>query len=40
MATTTLGTSRTAHLLPLMKQGERPSNSRDLAAMDGVHPPP
>jgi hypothetical protein len=39
MAATTRGTSRTARLLALMKQGDDSVNSRDLAAMDAVHDP-
>jgi SnoaL-like polyketide cyclase len=39
MATTTQDTSRTAHLLELMKQGDDAFNSRDFAAMDAVHHP-
>jgi SnoaL-like polyketide cyclase len=39
MATTTQTTSRTAHLLGLMKRGDDAFNSRDLAAMDAVHHP-
>jgi hypothetical protein len=32
-------TSRTAHLIDLMKQGDDAFNARDLAAMDAVHHP-
>jgi hypothetical protein len=39
MATTTQDTSRTAHLLELMKKGDDAFNSRDFAAMDAVHHP-
>lgn len=37
MAATTDDTSRTAHLLALMKGGDDAFNSRDFAAMDAVH---
>jgi hypothetical protein len=36
---TTTTTSRTAHLLELMKQGDDAFNSRDFAAMSDVHHP-
>ncbi len=39
MATTTHNTSRTTHLLALMKKGDDAFNSRDFAAMDAVHHP-
>jgi ketosteroid isomerase-like protein len=39
MATTTQITSRTEHLLELMKQGDDAFNDRDFAAMDAVHHP-
>ena len=39
MATTTPSTTRTAHLLELMKQGDDAFNNRDFAAMDRVHHP-
>ena len=39
MATTTPNTSRTAHLLALMKKGDDAFNSRDVAGMDAVHHP-
>jgi ketosteroid isomerase-like protein len=39
MAATTDDTSRTAHLLALMKKGDDAFNSRDFAAMDAVHHP-
>lgn len=39
MATTTHHTSRTAHLLALMKKGDDAFNSRDFAAMSAVHHP-
>ncbi len=39
MATTTNNTSRTAHLLELMKKGDDAFNARDFAAMDAVHHP-
>jgi hypothetical protein len=39
MAATTDDTSRTAHLLALMKQGDDAFNSRDFEAMDTVHHP-
>jgi hypothetical protein len=39
MATTTHNTTRTAHLLALMKQGDDAFNSRDFAAMSAVHHP-
>ena len=39
MATTTDGTSRTTHLLALMKQGDDAFNSRDVAGMNAVHHP-
>jgi SnoaL-like polyketide cyclase len=39
MATTTGNTSRTAHLLALMKEGDDAFNSRDFAAMNAVHHP-
>ena len=39
MATTTQDTSRTTHLLELMKKGDDAFNSRDFAAMDAVHHP-
>ena len=39
MATATLDTARTAHLLELMKQGDDAFNSRDIVGMDAVHHP-
>jgi len=39
MTTTTHGTSRTAHLLALMKMGDDAFNARDFAAVDEVHHP-
>jgi len=39
MQTTTHNTSRTAHLLALMKKGDDAFNSRDFAAVDAVHHP-
>jgi hypothetical protein len=39
MATATQITSRTEHLLELMKQGDDAFNDRDFAAMDAVHHP-
>jgi hypothetical protein len=39
MAATTDDTSRTGHLLALMKKGDDAFNSRDFAAMDTVHHP-
>ncbi len=39
MATTTQGTSRTAHLLALMTKGDDAFNARDFAAVDEVHHP-
>jgi hypothetical protein len=39
MAAANDDTSRTAHLLALMKQGDDAFNSRDFAAMDAVHHP-
>lgn len=39
MTTTSQDTSRTAHLLDLMKQGDDAFNARDTAAMDAVHHP-
>lgn len=39
MATATQNTSRTAHLLELMAQGDDAFNDRDFAAMDAVHHP-
>jgi hypothetical protein len=39
MAATTDDTSRTTHLLALMKKGDDAFNSRDFAAMDAVHHP-
>jgi len=39
MTTTTHGTSRTAHLLALMKKGDDAFNARDFAAVDAVHHP-
>ena len=39
MTTTTRGTSRTAHLLTLMKRGDDAFNARDFAAADQVHNP-
>ena len=39
MATTTHDTSRTAHLLALMKKGDDAFNSRDGAAMNAIHHP-
>ena len=37
--TTTTDTSRTAHLLALMKQGDDAFNARDFAAMNAMHHP-
>ena len=39
MATTTGNTTRTAHLLTLMKRGDDAFNARDFAAVDAVHHP-
>ena len=39
MNTTIPKTSRTAHLLTLMKKGDDAFNARDFAAMDAVHHP-
>jgi hypothetical protein len=39
MTTTTRDTSRTAHLLALMKRGDDAFNARDFAAADQVHHP-
>ena len=39
MTTTTHGTSRTAHLLALMKKGDDAFNARDFATVDTVHHP-
>ena len=39
MTTTTPNTSRTAHLLGLMKKGDDAFNARDAAGMDAVHHP-
>ena len=39
MATTTVNTTRTAHLLALMKNGDDAFNGRDFAAVDAVHHP-
>ena len=39
MSTTTINTSRTAHLLALMRMGDDAFNSRDLAGMKAVHHP-
>ena len=39
MTATTETTSRTAHLLALMKKGDDAFNARDVAAMDAVHHP-
>ena len=39
MTTTTEGSSRTAHLLALMKKGDDAFNARDFAAVDEVHHP-
>ena len=39
MTTTTHSTSRTAHLLALMKKGDDAFNARDFAAVDEVHHP-
>ena len=39
MDTTTPDTSRTAHLLALMKQGDDAFNSRDFAGVDAIHHP-
>jgi hypothetical protein len=39
MTATTEGTSRTAHLLTLMKRGDDAFNARDFAAVDQVHHP-
>ena len=39
MSTTTDQTSRTAHLLALMKKGDDAFNARDFAAVDAVHHP-
>lgn len=39
MATTTHNTSRTTHLLALMKEGDDAFNSRDFAAMSAIHHP-
>jgi len=37
MSTATLNTSRTAHLLELMKKGDDAFNSRDVAGMNATH---
>jgi ketosteroid isomerase-like protein len=39
MPTTTQNSSRTLHLLALMKKGDDAFNARDFAAVDGVHHP-
>jgi len=39
MTTTTRDTSRTTHLLALMKRGDDAFNARDFAAVDQVHHP-
>jgi hypothetical protein len=39
MTTSTRNTSRTAHLLALMKKGDDAFNARDFAAVDQVHHP-
>ncbi len=39
MTTSTHGTSRTAHLLTLMKKGDDAFNARDFATVDTVHHP-
>ena len=39
MATTTQDTSRTMHLLAVMKKGDDAFNARDFAGMDAVHHP-
>lgn len=39
MSTMTLDTSRTAHLLELMKKGDDAFNSRDVAGMNATHHP-
>ena len=39
MATTTVNTTRTAHLLALMKKGADAFNARDFAAVDTIHHP-
>ena len=39
MTTTTRDTSRTTHLLALMKKGDDAFNSRDFATVDQVHHP-
>jgi ketosteroid isomerase-like protein len=39
MTSTTDSTSRTAHLLARMKQGDDAFNARDFAAVDEVHHP-
>ena len=39
MATTTVTTTRTAHLLALMRKGDDAFNARDFAAVDAVHHP-
>jgi hypothetical protein len=39
VATTTQDTSRTAHLLAVMKKGDDAFNARDFAGMDAVHHP-
>jgi SnoaL-like polyketide cyclase len=39
MTTTSLDTSRTAHLLALMKKGDDAFDARDFAAVDQVHHP-
>jgi hypothetical protein len=39
MATMTLNTTRTTHLLELMKKGDDAFNSRDVAAMNATHHP-
>ena len=39
MSTATLNTSRTAHLLELMKKGDDAFNARDVAAMNATHHP-
>jgi hypothetical protein len=39
MSTITINTSRTAHLLELMKRGDDAFNTRDFAAMNATHHP-
>jgi hypothetical protein len=39
MTAMTQGTSRTAHLLALMKKGDDAFNARDFAAVDQIHHP-